>query len=63
VFERGMIGSYQHCGEQHLQRYLSEFDFCANHRVKLGFDDATRADKALQGIAGKRLTYPRSDAA
>jgi hypothetical protein len=55
-----MVGTYQHCGEQHLQRYLAEFDFRANHRVKLGFDDATRADIALKGIAGKRLTYRRT---
>jgi transposase-like protein len=60
VFKRGMVGTYQHCGEQHLQRYLAEFDFRANHRVKLGFDDATRADIALKGIAGKRLTYRRT---
>jgi transposase-like protein len=63
VFKRGMVGTYQHCGEQHLQRYLAEFDFRANHRVKLGFDDATRADMALQGIGGKRLTYRRINAA
>jgi transposase-like protein len=63
VFKRGMVGTYQHCGEQHLQRYLAEFDFRANHRVKLGYDDVTRADIALQGIAGKRLTYRRTNAA
>ena len=27
VFKRGMIGVYQHCGEQHFQRYLDEFTF------------------------------------
>ncbi len=27
IFRRGMVGTYQHCGEQHLQRYLTEFDF------------------------------------
>ena len=27
IFKRGMVGTYQHCGEQHLQRYLAEFDF------------------------------------
>ena len=37
VFKRGMVGTYQHCGEQHLQRYLAEFDFRANHRAKLGY--------------------------
>jgi transposase-like protein len=63
VFKRGMVGTYQHCGEQHLQRYLAEFDFRMNNRIALGIDDATRADIALQGIAGKRLTYRRTDAA
>jgi transposase-like protein len=63
VFKRGMVGTYQHCGEQHLQRYLAEFDFRANTRTKLGYDDATRADIALEGIRGKRLTYRRTDAA
>jgi transposase-like protein len=56
VFKRGMVGTYQHCGEQHLQRYLAEFDFRMNYRVKLGYSDDMRADVALQGIAGKRLT-------
>jgi len=63
VFKRGMVGTYQHCGEQHLDKYLCEFDFRANHRTKLGYDDAQRADIALQGITGKRLTYRRTNAA
>ncbi len=63
VFKRGMVGTYQHCGEQHLQRYLAEFDFRMNHRVKLGYSDDMRADVALQGITGKRLTYRRTNAA
>ena len=57
IFKRGMKGIYQHCGEQHLKRYLCEFDFRYNHREKLGFDDAERADMVLRGIEGKRLTY------
>ena len=61
VFKRGMVGTYQHCGEQHLQRYLAEFDFRMNHRVKLGYTDDMRADAALKGISGKRLTYRRSN--
>jgi transposase-like protein len=59
VFKRGMVGTYQHCGEQHLNRYLAEFDFRQNTRSKLGIDDAMRAEKALAGITGKRLTYRR----
>ncbi len=27
VFKRGMKGTYQHCAEKHLHRYLAEFDF------------------------------------
>jgi transposase-like protein len=57
VFKRGMRGTYQHCAEKHLQRYLSEFDFRYNNRTALGVNDVTRADKALKGIVGKRLTY------
>jgi transposase-like protein len=59
IFKRGMVGTYQHCGEQHLQRYLHEFDFRYSHRMKLGFTDDMRADKMLSQIQGKRLTYRR----
>ena len=58
-----MVGTYQHCGEQHLQRYLAEFDFRMNYRVKMGYSDDMRADQALKGINGKRLTYRRIDKA
>jgi len=61
VFKRGMKGIYQHCGEAHLHRYLSEFDFRYNTRTKLGFTDAMRTVIALEGIRGKRLTYRRAD--
>ena len=60
VFKRGMIGTYQHCGEQHLQRYLNEFDFRYSNRAKLGVNDEMRAGIALKGIEGKRLTYRRT---
>ena len=57
VFKRGMRGVYQHCKERHLHRYLAEFDFRYSNRVKLGVNDVSRADRALQGVKGKRLTY------
>lgn len=57
VFKRGMLGTYQHCDQKHLQRYLDEFDFRYNNRVALGVNDLSRADRALKGISGKRLTY------
>jgi len=57
VFKRGMNGTYQHCGEQHLHRYLSEFEFRYNRRTKLGWNDTDRAAAALKGAEGKRLMY------
>jgi transposase-like protein len=60
IFKRGLVGTYQHMSEQHLARYLAEFDFRMSHRVKLGYSDDMRTDKALEGIAGKRLTYRRT---
>lgn len=57
VFKRGMRGTYQHCGENHLQRYLAEFDFRYSNRVGLGVDDVERTNRAVRGIVGKRLTY------
>jgi transposase-like protein len=57
VFKRGMKGTYQHCAEKHLHRYLAEFDFRYNNRVALGIGDEARTDIALKGIVGKRLKY------
>jgi hypothetical protein len=53
IFKRGLVGTYQHMSEQHLSRYLAEFDFSMSYRVKLGYDDNARAVKALEGIAGR----------
>lgn len=61
IFKRGMKGTYQHCGEKHLQRYVTEFDFRYNNRIARGVDDEARTVKALKGIEGKRLTYRRTD--
>jgi transposase-like protein len=57
VFKRGMRGTYQHCAEKHLHRYLAEFDFRHNNRAALDVDDVTRVAKIAKGIEGKRLTY------
>ena len=57
VFKRGLVGVYQHIDKKHLDRYLAEFDFRFNNRAKLGIDDKERADRALVGAKGKRLTY------
>lgn len=57
VFKRSMKGVYQHCGHNRLNRYLAEFDFRYNNRIRLGIDDVERAERLLQGVVGKRLTY------
>ena len=57
VFKRGFNGIYQHCGEQHFQRYLDEYTFRYNNRAKLGMNDTARASAAMKGAEGKRLTY------
>ena len=54
IFERGIKGIYQHCGEKHLHRYLAEFDFRYNERR---VNDEVRAEAALRGVTGKRLYY------
>ena len=37
IFKRGIVGIYQHIDTKHFDRYLAEFDFRQNHRVKLGY--------------------------
>jgi len=57
ILKRGITGTYHHVSEQHLKRYLGEFDFRYNNRSALGVTDGERAAKVLKGIEGKRLTY------
>lgn len=57
VVKRGLIGVYQHVDSKHLERYLAEFDFRQNTRVKLGYNDEQRTAIAVQKAKGKRLTY------
>ena len=63
IFKKGMRAVYQHCGSQHLQRYLTEFDFRYSNRVALGVDDNERAARAVAGTVGRRLTYKKSHVA
>jgi transposase-like protein len=57
VFKRGIYGTFHHVSQQHLKRYLAEFDFRYNERSALGINDKMRAAKAVKGVVGKRLTY------
>ncbi|MGE0735626.1 MAG: IS1595 family transposase [Alphaproteobacteria bacterium] len=58
LLKRGINGTFHHVSEQHLERYLAEFDFRYNARK---ITDDERAAKALKGIEGKRITYRRID--
>lgn len=63
IFKRGMRGIYQHCGKQHLHRYLAEFDFRYTNREATGCNDTDRARKAIEGTVGRRLMYARPNLA
>jgi len=57
ILKRGIYGIYQHVSAAHLHRYLHEFDFRYSHRIRTGYDDMARFEKALAGIVCKRLMY------
>jgi transposase-like protein len=59
IMKRGITGTYHHVSQQHLKRYLAEFDYRYNERMALGIGDAERMAKSIPGIVGKRLTYRR----
>ena len=60
IMRRGIIGTYHHVSQQHLKRYLAEFDYRYNERQSLGVSDAERMAKSVKGIVGRRLTYRRT---
>lgn len=57
ILKRGIVGVYHHVSQDHLKRYLAEFDFRYNERVALRVSDRQRAAKAIEGAVGRRLTY------
>jgi transposase-like protein len=57
IMKRGIYGTFHHISQQHLKRYLAEFDYRYNEREALGVSDAERMAKSVKGIVGKRLTY------
>ncbi|MGE0152225.1 MAG: IS1595 family transposase [Reyranellaceae bacterium] len=57
ILKRGITGVYHHVSQEHLKRYLAEFDFRYNEREALGVNDEERAGRVLAGARGKRLTY------
>jgi transposase-like protein len=73
ILKRGIYGTFHSVSEQHLQRYVTEFDFRYNHRqvkrkvdgqwMLIGPSDKERAEALAKRIGGRRLTYRRPDAA
>jgi hypothetical protein len=61
ILKRGIMGTYHHVSQQHLKRYLGEFDFRYNERSALGVSDVERAKRAIKGVVGKRVTYQGTD--
>lgn len=54
LLKRAIIGAFHHVSDNHLHRYLSEFDFRWNNRE---LSDWERTKEALEMIEGKRLSY------
>ncbi len=54
LLKRGIMGSFHHVSEEHLDRYANEFSFRWNNRK---VTDGERAVTAIKGIEGKRLYY------
>ena len=54
TLKRGINGTYHHVSKAHLPRYLAEFDFRYNARH---ISDGERAERAIRGTVGKRLTF------
>lgn len=52
ILKRGINGVYHHVGQQHLHRYLAEFDYRYNSRKET---DSMRTVHALKSTTGKRL--------
>ncbi len=48
IFKPSMRGIYQHWGQQHLHRYLAEFDSCYNNRAATGCNDTDCTRKAIK---------------
>jgi len=57
LMKRGVHGTYHHISKQHIGRYCDEFAFRWNHRK---VNDGTRAEHAIMGAEGKRLTYKKA---
>lgn len=60
LLKRGVYGQFHSVSEQHLERYLREFDWRHSNRH---LSNLERADALLKGAKGKRLLYHQTDEA
>jgi len=54
LLKRGVMGTFHHVSEEHLDRYVDEFVFRYNRR---DVTDGERAVMAIKKVEGKRLYY------
>jgi len=57
LLKRGVHGTFHHISKRHLAKYCGEFSFRWNHRK---VNDGKRAEAAIKGAEGKRLTYKKA---
>jgi hypothetical protein len=57
LFKRGVMGSFHHVSEKHMNRYLNEFSFRWDLRKAT---DGERTVEAIKNAEGKRLMYRTS---
>ena len=58
IFKRGVVGTFHHISEQHLSRYLAEFDFRYNNRSGLNWRHGTcQQNRGRHGKQTPRYTY------
>ena len=60
LFKRGVMGSFHHISEKHMDRYLNEFSFRWDLRK---VTDGERTVEAIKASEGKRLMYRQPIAA
>lgn len=57
LLKRGVVGTFHHVSEKHLDRYVNEFAFRWDNRKT---SDGERFVNMLNGIEGKRLYYKKN---
>ena len=57
IIKRGIVGIYHNVSKEHLDRYITQFDFLWNHRK---LNDGERTVLAIKQAEGKRLMYKAS---